>query len=220
MGSAAMPTPPRSRHDRRTTVVAAAAAAAATTVMTSVAVATVVIVVAAVVVTSVVAPPAGAYPAPLRSGLATLGQAGTALGTNPSATASTTATMEAQVVTLVNRERARARCRPLVVDSRLVRAARGHSLDMARRNYFAHTTPAGVTFSTRITRAGYRWSRAGENIAGGQRTAADVMRAWMRSPGHRANILNCRFRHIGVGVAVSARSRYSPLWTQNFGTPR
>jgi uncharacterized protein YkwD len=140
--------------------------------------------------------------------------------TNTGATGPTidpVAAAEAEVLTLVNRERARAGCRALAVDTRLATAAGRHSADMARRGYFSHTTPEGVTFSTRITNAGYRWSFVGENIALGQRTPAAVMRAWMTSPGHRANILNCRFRHIGVGLAYDARR--VPYWTQDFGTP-
>lgn len=125
--------------------------------------------------------------------------------------------MTAQVVTLVNQERAKVGCAPLTVDSRLVAAAQGHSADMAARDYFDHTTPEGVTFDQRITQAGYRWSGAAENIAKGQPDAASVMAAWMNSPGHRANILNCGYRDIGVGLAYDAS--HTPLWTQDFGSP-
>ncbi len=124
---------------------------------------------------------------------------------------------ESQVVTLVNQERAKAGCPALTVDSRLVAAARGHSQDMATRNYFDHNTPDGVTPWTRITNAGYRYSMAAENIAEGQSTPASVMDAWMNSQGHRANILNCSLRNIGVGLAYN--SRHTPYWTQDFGTP-
>jgi uncharacterized protein YkwD len=88
---------------------------------------------------------------------------------------------------------------------------------MAARGYFSHTTPEGVAFSTRITSAGYRWSGAGENIAKGQRTPADVMTSWMNSAGHKANILNCGFKNIGVGVVADAQG--SLVWTQNFASP-
>jgi len=123
---------------------------------------------------------------------------------------------EAQVLQIVNAERAKAGCKPLVMDSRLVTAARKHSADMAARNYFSHTTPEGVTFDKRITAEGYRWSGAAENIAKGQQTAAQAMDAWMHSPGHRANILNCGYVNIGVGVAFAGRTGY---WPQDFGTP-
>jgi uncharacterized protein YkwD len=124
---------------------------------------------------------------------------------------------EAQVVTLVNQERAKAGCAALTADSRLTAAARGHSQDMAQRNYFDHNTPDGVTPWTRITNAGYRFSSAAENIAEGQPTPAAVMDAWMNSSGHRANILNCNLRNIGVGLAYNAK--HTPYWTQDFGTP-
>jgi uncharacterized protein YkwD len=124
---------------------------------------------------------------------------------------------ETAVLVLVNAERAKAGCRALTVDSRLAAAARKHSADMVARDYFSHTTPNGVTFSQRIDAEGYKWSLVGENIAAGQRNATEVMKAWMKSPGHRANILNCGYRNIGIGVVQNGRS---PVWTQDFGTPR
>ncbi|MBM0239775.1 CAP domain-containing protein [Micromonospora sp. ATA32] len=63
---------------------------------------------------------------------------------------------------------------------------------------------------------GYAWRSYGENVAWNQKTPAAVMDAWMNSPGHRANILNCGFTEIGVGIATSN----GPYWTQDFGTPR
>ncbi|WP_307826447.1 sigma-70 family RNA polymerase sigma factor [Streptomyces pactum] len=119
-----------------------------------------------------------------------------------------------EVVQLVNAERARNGCAPMSVNSRLTAAAQGHSDDMARRDFFDHTNPDGAGPGERITAAGYRWSTYGENIAAGQRTAADVMRSWMDSPGHRANILNCSFTEIGIGYREGAGG---PWWTQNFG---
>lgn len=124
---------------------------------------------------------------------------------------------ETAVLVIVNAERAKAGCRALTVDPRLAAAARKHSADMVARDYFSHTTPDGVTFSQRIDAEGYRWSRVAENIAAGQRNATEVMKAWMKSPGHRANILNCQLRNIGIGVVQNGRS---PVWTQDFGTPR
>ncbi|MGI5205161.1 CAP domain-containing protein [Spirillospora sp. CA-108201] len=124
-------------------------------------------------------------------------------------------TLAQQVVSLTNAERAKNGCGALTVDSRLQAAAQGHSEDMVARNFFDHTDPSGGNPGDRITAAGYRWSTYGENIAYGQRTPAAVMSAWMNSSGHRANILNCRFRNIGVGVALKSGT---PYWTQNFGT--
>ncbi|TDC68078.1 hypothetical protein E1200_12765 [Actinomadura sp. GC306] len=122
----------------------------------------------------------------------------------------------AQVIALVNKERAKQGCRAVTADPLLTRAAQAHSADMKRRGFFDHTNPDGKDPGDRITATGYRWSTYGENIAKGQPTAASVMKAWMNSPGHRANILNCRFAEIGVGLVTSG----GPYWTQNFGTAR
>ncbi|WP_017619355.1 CAP domain-containing protein [Nocardiopsis gilva] len=114
-----------------------------------------------------------------------------------------------QVVTLVNSERASAGCGPLRVDDRLTTASQKHSEDMAARDYMAHETPEGKSPQQRAQEAGYTaWS--GENVAAGYSSAEDVMDGWMNSEGHRANILNCDFKAIGVGEADGR-------WTQNFG---
>jgi uncharacterized protein YkwD len=126
--------------------------------------------------------------------------------------------MEAEVVRLVNVERVNAGCQPVNADDRLTAAARAHSTDMAVRGYFSHTTPEGVDFTTRISNAGYRWSRAGENIAKGYPDPASVMDGWMNSNGHRANILNCGYQDLGVGVARDSTGTL--LWTQDFASPR
>ncbi|MET9609766.1 sigma-70 family RNA polymerase sigma factor [Streptomyces sp. NPDC006512] len=119
-----------------------------------------------------------------------------------------------QVLALVNTERAAAGCGPLKEDAQLRSAAQAHSADMAQRNFFSHTNPDGADPGARTTASGYRWSTYGENIAKGQQTAQSVMDAWMKSPGHRANILNCSFKDLGVGMQPGAGG---PWWTQNFG---
>lgn len=119
-----------------------------------------------------------------------------------------------QVTELVNAERSKEGCGPVSVNDQLSTAAQRHSADMAARDYFSHTSPDGTDPGDRITAAGYRWSTYGENIAKGQRTPADVMEGWMNSPGHRANILNCSFKEIGVGKQDSGGG---PVWTQKFG---
>jgi uncharacterized protein YkwD len=122
-----------------------------------------------------------------------------------------------QVVTLTNAERADAGCRPLKVSAKLTKAAQAHSADMAKQDYFSHTAKDGRSPFDRITGTGYAYSAAAENIAAGQRTAADVVKGWMDSPGHRANIVNCTYTQIGVGYA--AGGTYGTYWTQNFGRP-
>jgi uncharacterized protein YkwD len=119
--------------------------------------------------------------------------------------------VEDEVVDLVNGERARAGCDPLTMDPKLAQAAQDHSTDMAERDYFDHTTPEGLTFADRIVNAGYPTPGA-ENIAVGQQNADQVMDGWMNSDGHRANILNCDLKSIGVGLAEDGM-----YWTQDFG---
>ncbi|MFE7563023.1 CAP domain-containing protein, partial [Kitasatospora sp. NPDC057500] len=121
-----------------------------------------------------------------------------------------------QVVDLVNVQRSQAGCGPLGVDARLTAAAQVHSDDMANRGFFDHASPEGKHADHRIEAAGYRWSTWGENIARGQKDPAAVMESWMNSPGHRANILNCSFQQIGVGVRTGSGG---PWWTQVFAAP-
>ena len=121
------------------------------------------------------------------------------------------------VVAITNSVRARAGCGPVTPSARLSNAAWQHSRDMAGRGYFSHGSPGGGSPGSRVRAAGYRWSTYGENIAWGQPDARTVMNAWMNSPGHRANILNCRFRNVGVAVAYDSRG--VPFWTQDFASP-
>ncbi|MFI6450128.1 CAP domain-containing protein [Streptosporangium amethystogenes] len=123
-------------------------------------------------------------------------------------------TTSEEVVRLTNAERQKGGCAPLVSDPQLRSAAQGHSADMAAKNYFSHTSPDGTDMTARIKASGFSPMRAwAENIAMGQRTPAEVVKGWMNSSGHRANIMNCAYTHLGVGVANSSRGIY---WTQNF----
>ncbi|MFD5102124.1 sigma-70 family RNA polymerase sigma factor [Streptomyces albidochromogenes] len=122
-----------------------------------------------------------------------------------------------QVTALVNTERGKNGCGPVSQNSRLDTAAQRHSADMAARDFFDHTNPDGAGPGERVTDAGYAWSTYGENIAMGQRTPAQVMESWMNSSGHRANILNCSFKEIGVGMHDASGG---PWWTQVFGASR
>ncbi|MWA15218.1 sigma-70 family RNA polymerase sigma factor [Streptomyces sp. BA2] len=119
-----------------------------------------------------------------------------------------------EVTRLANAERAKSGCGPLTLNSKLGDAAQGHSDDMAERDFFDHTNPDGEDPGDRVTAAGYKWSTYGENIAAGQRTPSAVMDSWMNSSGHRANILNCSFKEIGIGYRQGSGG---PWWTQNFG---
>ncbi|MFB6577011.1 CAP domain-containing protein [Streptomyces sp. NPDC056402] len=120
---------------------------------------------------------------------------------------------EAAVVDLVNQERALAGCGPVRANPPLASLAGAFSLDMATRGFFSHDDPEGNTPWDRATKAGIS-GLGGENIARGQGDAEAVMKSWMNSPDHKANILNCEFRTLGVGVHLAAGG---PWWTQDFG---
>jgi len=131
--------------------------------------------------------------------------------TKPAARSKTDGSLAAQVVDLVNSERAKAGCGALAEESHLDKAAQDYSDDMSAQNFFSHTSLDGTTFDQRIKNAGYS-KPGGENIAKGQTSPAQVMESWMNSEGHRANILNCSFTKIGVGVTTSGW-----YWVQDFG---
>lgn len=120
---------------------------------------------------------------------------------------------EAAVLTLVNAERAKVGCSPVRADAALASLAGDFSSDMAERDFFDHTDPSGATPWDRAEQAGIS-DLGGENIARGQANAQSVMDAWMNSPGHRANILNCDYKTMGVGAHFAPGG---PWWTQDFG---
>jgi uncharacterized protein YkwD len=120
-------------------------------------------------------------------------------------------TLAAATRCLVNVQRAQRGLPRLRSNRRLALAARRHASDMARNNYFSHRSRSGATVFDRIRRTGYlrgaRFWAIGENIAwgGGSRgTPREIVRAWMNSTGHRANVLDRDFRHLGLGVARGA----------------
>ncbi|MFE0676926.1 CAP domain-containing protein [Streptomyces sp. NPDC058867] len=120
-----------------------------------------------------------------------------------------------EVLELTNRERAAAGLRPLSPDPSLTAAAQAHSADMVARAFYSHTSPEGGQPWDRAAAAGSRHRSTGENIACGQRSPAEVVRGWMDSPGHRANILKRDFTHLGVGFAGGGPA--GTYWTQLFG---
>jgi uncharacterized protein YkwD len=136
------------------------------------------------------------------------------LASPANAAAVSSAQLSAGIVTLTNQQRAAHGCKAVKVDARLVAAAAGHSSYMARTGSFSHTGSGGSSFSTRVTRAAYPRPLS-ENVAFGYRTAADVMKGWMASPGHRANILNCKASTVGVSTVYAANG--NPYYTQDFG---
>jgi uncharacterized protein YkwD len=137
------------------------------------------------------------------------------------------ATVKRTTLCLLNRQRRLHHRRALKANRRLARAARRHARDMVRRRYFSHTTPTGVDFVDRIMRQDYvdpgqGWT-LGENLAWGSfqlATPKSIVRSWMRSPGHRANILSPRFREIGIGVvagAPAAGTDHAATYATTFG---
>lgn len=137
--------------------------------------------------------------------------------TADSVSASPSAPFQQQVLALVNYNRRKHGCGEITLDQRLISAANRHAADMARRDYFDHESPGGRDAGERVSGAGYAWSRYGENIAKGQDSPYDVMVAWLSSPAHRKNILDCRLDEMGTGLAVSDGT---PYWVQDFATPR
>ncbi|MBE6533057.1 MAG: SafA/ExsA family spore coat assembly protein [Ruminococcaceae bacterium] len=128
----------------------------------------------------------------------------------PSVNASTDA-YEREVVRLVNIERAKQGISALEYDWQLSRVARYKSEDMQKNKYFSHTSPTYGTPFNMMKSFGISYKTAGENIARGYKSPAAVVEGWMNSPGHRANILNKSFTHIGVGYVENGS-----YWTQMF----
>ncbi len=129
-----------------------------------------------------------------------------------------------EVIASTNRARTEHGCSVMVTGNSLLhQAAQRHTEDMARRSYFSHVSPDGESADDRISTTGYRWREVAENIAAGYPSPDAVVAGWMNSPGHRANILNCRLTEIGVGYVANpdaTNPTYRYLWTQVFGVPQ
>jgi uncharacterized protein YkwD len=133
---------------------------------------------------------------------------------------------------LLNQERASHGLKSLTENPKLRLSATRHNDNMLQARYFEHTTPAGTTMVDRIRKVGYMrnassWA-VGENLAWGTgtlSTAAETQAAWMRSPGHRANILRVTYREIGIAVQVGVPvdlsvAQLGATYTTDFGTRR
>jgi uncharacterized protein YkwD len=124
----------------------------------------------------------------------------------------------AQLLVLVNKERAANSLPPLRLHPQLQAAAHWMAKDMATNDYLDHTDHEGRDLEGRLAAFDYKTYRAiGENVAAGQATAADVMASWMQSPGHRSNILSPEFCEIGIGHVLSATGNFRHYWAQDFG---
>ncbi len=112
--------------------------------------------------------------------------------------------LEAEMLELVNRERAKAGLAPLAPDPELTAVARKHSADMFARSYFSHNSPEGKTPFDRMKEANINFLAAGENLALAP-TVEIAHTGLMNSPGHRANILNTKFGRVGIGIMDGGR---------------
>ncbi len=108
----------------------------------------------------------------------------------------------------------------LALNDKLTAASDKFALDLATYNYFSHTGRDGSLPWDRMTREGYIWRAAGENIAAGYPTARAVVDGWLKSPGHCANIMSANFKEVGVGYAYTTTSTYKHYWVTDFGTQR
>lgn len=131
------------------------------------------------------------------------------------------ASLAAEIVRLTNTERRKHGLPALAQNPNLARSAQYHADFMARNDCFAHRCPKEPPLAQRAHNAGYHYRGVAENIAAGAPTPAEVVRVWMDSPGHRANILRPEMREIGIGYVLlnedGGRETYRHYWVQNFG---
>jgi len=119
---------------------------------------------------------------------------------------------------LTNQHRAAAGVAPVTVSAALNVAAHGHSQYQAAIKKMTHDGPNGLSPGARMTNAGFAWRTWGENVAFGFNDCAAVVNAWMNSPGHRANILNPAYTHIGIAVATGSNNY--KYWTMDLAAAR
>ncbi len=137
--------------------------------------------------------------------------------TNPSedkedvSTSTEVSAFEQEVFELTNAERVKAGLSPFTLDTELSKVARIKSQDMKDNNYFSHTSPTYGSPFDMMKAFGISYKSAAENIAQGQKTPEEVVQAWMNSQGHRENILNANYTHIGIGHVSD-----NNYWTQMF----
>jgi len=136
----------------------------------------------------------------------------------PAADAFTPKLWRAEMMKQINRYRVSHGLRPLKANAKLQRAAAAHSKGMARHHVLSHTSANGVSWERRIRYYGYRGSWIGENLAVGKWAPKTALRAWHRSSPHRANLLNGRFRAVGIGVRKGTFSGHIVYYiTADFG---
>lgn len=168
---------------------------------------------------TVVAPPAAPAAAPPLGPPEPVGLRATTAVTGEGAERAARGTgLKARVIRLTNNRRENHGCNPVRARKALTKAAQKHSNKMRNRGRLSHRLPGEPGLKRRITREGYRPVAWGENIAFGYPTPQAVVQGWMSSSGHRANILNCQYKHIGIGIARNGAGHI--YWTQVFAKPR
>lgn len=111
------------------------------------------------------------------------------------------AVLQSQIISLTNSDRSAQHVQPLTESAALDSAAQQKADDMLSKQYFAHTSPDGITPWYWPLKNNYLYMYAGENLALGFSDAQSVEAAWLASPTHRANILNSKYKNIGIGIA-------------------
>lgn len=124
---------------------------------------------------------------------------------------------EIELLALTNKERAHKGLQPLKMNKTLTGVAREQSASMARKHHLSHSVN-GKNFAYRIKKSGYPFRHVGENVARSKRSFPHVINMWMKSPGHRKNILGRHFKEIGIGIATTPRG--DKYFTQVFGAQR
>jgi uncharacterized protein YkwD len=117
-------------------------------------------------------------------------------------------------------ERSFAPAPPVRLSETLAGVAFGHAADMAQHNYFEHQDLAGRSPAERVRAVGYQEKLVGENIAYGPKSAEEVVRGWLDSPGHCENIMDPRFAEMGIAYAAGRASRHGLYWVQLLADPR
>ena len=140
----------------------------------------------------------------------------TAKNTNTTGKKNTTTdiSLQKKVISIVNQNRKKKGLEALTMDEKLMKAAQDRAKELTKS--FSHTRPNGTSCFTIFEKYKITPTASGENIAAGQRSAAAVMDSWMNSPGHKGNIMNNRFKKIGVGLVIVPNDMYSYYWVQMF----
>src|SRR5689334_8718066 len=134
------------------------------------------------------------------------GSAGLGVTACPSASTSDSAAYATEVLRLVNAQRTKSKLTALTANNALTSAAQAHAMDMACGLFLSHTGSDGSNPFDRMLRFGYSYSLAAENVAAGYPSPSDVVKGWMGSAGHRANIMNASFTEAGIGYVYNSSS--------------